>query len=82
MRRYRIVEFPTFNMSFEPQVWRWWFPIWRPLIWGTCTGHDYSPISYKTYAEALAAIDCIRNPGGYIEPIVHQVPPLPTEGKK
>jgi hypothetical protein len=72
--RYRIVERPCLQEPFEPQVWRWYWPFWRALVWGSATGHDHSPWSYKTIEEALMKIDWDRHPARRHVLTVHKVP--------
>lgn len=71
--RYRIVEYHGLQEPFEPQVWRWYWPFWRALVWGSATGHDFSPWSYKTKDEARMKIEQHREPASYHIPTIHGV---------
>ena len=54
MNKYRIIEI-CYN-RFEPQIKRWWFPIWRPIGYHTHQGHGIAPASYNTLDEAIDVI--------------------------
>ena len=73
--RYRILEHPSFVVgSWEPQVLRWYWPTWRPLLMTTYTGHDTSPMVYETKEGALTLIDLDRTGVDALLPKIHEVP--------
>jgi hypothetical protein len=70
--KYRVVEHSP--KCFEPQVWRWWFPIWRPLAHCSYTGYDWSPFCTENLNLALSAINNHRNPTYPPPKPIHEVP--------
>jgi hypothetical protein len=72
MSKYRIVEHHP--SCFEPQIWRWWWPIWSALHMCSYTGHDWSPLSCTTRTEAEDLIRMHITPVR-VAPVVHDYPP-------
>lgn len=71
--------------NFEPQVWRWWWPFWAPLVIHPTEGGYYVE-SYPTSAEAWRQVALHRLPG--LVPAVtyeyspgYDVPRPPGSGK-
>lgn len=57
MAKYRVKYEVGMNLPYTPQIWRWWFPFWRPLSVSCGEGGSWWHTAYETAEKAWDAVD-------------------------